>query len=96
MTDKEALNKLINAAWLGTDKDREEMEEAVGIAAKAIVLKEKVDESGNITGNEVKIVINISKEVLEYIGQTNSTSMYFTPHYEAIIIQALRNHVTIE
>jgi hypothetical protein len=36
MTREEAIYKLKNTAWLGTDKDREETEQAVDMAIKAL------------------------------------------------------------
>lgn len=36
MTRDEAINRLQNAAWLGTDRDREETEKAVGMAIEAL------------------------------------------------------------
>jgi len=36
MTNREAINILQNAAWLGTDTNREKVEEAVRIAVSAI------------------------------------------------------------
>lgn len=36
MTRKEAIYRLKNTAWLGTDKDREETEQAVDMAIEAL------------------------------------------------------------
>lgn len=36
MTEKEAIYILRNAAWLGSDADRQKVEEAVEVAANAI------------------------------------------------------------
>ena len=49
MTNEEATEILKNAAWLGTNKDREKTEEAVNMAIKAL-------RSVLPTGNETEIV----------------------------------------
>lgn len=37
MTREEAIYRLKNTAWLGTDKDREETEQAVDMAIEALI-----------------------------------------------------------
>lgn len=37
MTREEAIKKLKNTAWLGTDKDREETEQAIDMAIEALL-----------------------------------------------------------
>ena len=39
MTKEEAIYRLKNTAWLGTDKDREETEQAVDMAIEALSAK---------------------------------------------------------
>lgn len=53
MTKKEAIYILRNAAWLGSDADRQKVEEAVEVVAKAIEALKEVNKHGK--DNDVDI-----------------------------------------
>ena len=45
MTNEEAINVLQNTAWLGTEKDREEVEKAVELAVEALKVQLSKEDS---------------------------------------------------
>lgn len=59
MTREEAIHRLKNTAWLGTNKDREETEQAVDMAIEALH-REEAEERGychRIIPSNVEVVV---------------------------------------
>jgi hypothetical protein len=59
MTREEAIHRLKNTAWLGTNKDREETEQAVDMAIEALQ-REEAEEKGychRIIPSNVEVVV---------------------------------------
>lgn len=77
MTREEAIYRLKNTAWLGTDKDREETEQAVDMAIEALH-REEAEEKGychRIIPSNVEVVVRCKDCRFSEIFQNDSSGV---------------------
>ncbi len=63
MTRTDAITILSNAAWLGTDEDRDKIEEAVRMAVEALQTEKKSHLEDEICGNPANKAVKMQKSV---------------------------------